>query len=102
MTTNFAWSNARWRSISGRVPLPIEPKPSITIGPSKRASTSDFFIGIAPVGCRVGSGGALHQCAPLAAFDCEKCLGAYEFGLDRPSGTDRSTRTGERAGLKLK
>ena len=27
------------RSISGSVPLPIEPKPIITIGPSKRACT---------------------------------------------------------------
>src|SRR5262249_45856694 len=36
ITTNFERSNAMWRSISGSVPLPIEPKPIITIGPSKR------------------------------------------------------------------
>ena len=30
-------SKSKWRSISGRVPLPIEPKPIITIGPSMRA-----------------------------------------------------------------
>ena len=37
MTTNFERSKAMWRSISGKVPLPIEPKPIITIGPSNRA-----------------------------------------------------------------
>ena len=29
-------SKSKWRSISGSVPLPIEPKPIITIGPSMR------------------------------------------------------------------
>src|SRR5215470_9863571 len=44
MTTNFSWSNARWRSSNGRVPLPIEPKPIITMGPSKRASNAESVI----------------------------------------------------------
>ena len=37
ITTNFERSNAMCRSSSGRVPRPIEPKPIMTIGPSKRA-----------------------------------------------------------------
>src|SRR5712691_7438051 len=37
MTTNFERSNAICRSMSGSVPLPIDPNPTITIGPSKRA-----------------------------------------------------------------
>jgi hypothetical protein len=44
MTTNFDRSNVMWRSINGKVPLPIDPKPIITIGPSKRASTAESFI----------------------------------------------------------
>ena len=44
MTTNFDRSKAMWRSISGRVPLPIEPKPIMTMGPSKLASRASFVI----------------------------------------------------------
>ena len=44
MTTNFERSKAMWRSISGKVPLPIEPKPIITIGPSKRACSGQFLV----------------------------------------------------------
>ena len=31
--TNRLLSYSKWRSIRGRVPLPIEPKPIITMGP---------------------------------------------------------------------
>ena len=43
MTTNFERSKPKWRSISGSVPLPIEPKPIITIGPAKRACSGHGF-----------------------------------------------------------
>ena len=36
MTTKRLLSNSKWRSISGSVPWPIEPKPIITIGPLMR------------------------------------------------------------------
>ena len=44
ITTNFERSKAMCRSISGRVPLPIEPKPIITIGPSKRACSGQLPV----------------------------------------------------------
>ena len=42
MTVIFALSQAMWRRISGRVPLPIEPKPIMTMGPLQLAD----FIGL--------------------------------------------------------
>src|SRR6266852_6003221 len=61
MTTNFARSKAICRSISGKVPLPIEPKPIITIGPSKRAwsgqlSVVGVFISSTPTKGRAARG----------------------------------------------
>src|SRR5262245_38533014 len=44
MTTKRFLSYAKWRSIRGRVPLPIEPKPIITIGLSIRACTGHLGI----------------------------------------------------------
>src|SRR5262245_48051795 len=44
MTTNFGRSKATCRSISGKVPLPIEPKPIITIGPTKRACSGQLSV----------------------------------------------------------
>src|SRR5688572_17560333 len=46
MTTNLERSNWMWRSSSGSAPLPIEPKPIITMGPSKRA-----WIGKSVIDC---------------------------------------------------
>jgi hypothetical protein len=46
MTTNRLRSNSKWRSISGRVPLPIDPNPIITIGPVIRPWTGHVVIGI--------------------------------------------------------
>src|ERR1700720_531804 len=44
MTTNFDRSKPIWRSMRGRVPRPIEPKPIITIGPSNRACTGQHWV----------------------------------------------------------
>src|SRR5215469_2104268 len=49
ITTIFDGSWAIWRSMSGSVPLPIEPNPIITIGPSKRACTGQPAVGFAIV-----------------------------------------------------
>ena len=44
MTTKRLLSNSKCRSISGSVPLPIEPKPIITIGPLMRPWTGQAGI----------------------------------------------------------
>ena len=44
ITTSRLLSNSKCRSISGSVPLPIEPKPIITIGPLMRPWTGQVVI----------------------------------------------------------
>ena len=44
MTTIRLLSNLKWRSISGSVPRPIEPKPIITIGAGDFAVNGPVFI----------------------------------------------------------
>src|SRR5271166_3042535 len=44
MITNFDRSNPIWRSINGKVPRPIDPKPTITIGPSNRACSGQDSV----------------------------------------------------------
>src|ERR1700677_2455116 len=44
ITTNLLRSKPIWRSISGKVPRPMEPKPIIMIGPSKRAWTGQAVV----------------------------------------------------------
>jgi hypothetical protein len=56
MTTNFERSKAMCRSICGKVPLPIEPKPIITIGPTKRACSGQLSVVVVMAG--------LHCLAP--------------------------------------
>jgi hypothetical protein len=52
MTTRRSLSKVKWRSISGRVPLPIEPKPIITIGPVIRPWTGQAGIAESLLGRR--------------------------------------------------
>ena len=44
MTVISLGSHLMWRRISGRVPLPIEPKPIITMGPFQAACMGQFVI----------------------------------------------------------
>ena len=76
------------RSISGSVPLPIEPKPIITIGPSKRACSGPFpvtgamvFISTTPA-----RGTAAGQAARGAA------TGRWRIGALRPAPPGRRPR----------
>jgi hypothetical protein len=46
MTTMRDLSNLKWRSISGSVPRPIEPKPIITTGPVISPCTGQVPFGI--------------------------------------------------------
>src|SRR5262245_60480747 len=84
MTTNFARSNAMCRSMSGKVPLPMEPKPIITIGPSKRAWS-----------------GPLSAAAMLALILVTPCSAAVRsdvVGLQRREAVERHRGVGRGVG----
>src|SRR5262245_5091613 len=103
MTTNFARSKAMCRSSSGRVPLPIEPKPIITSGPSKRASRSvALFIDVTPGSSFLfnSSGRARHELAVAAADRRDEGveIGPRHRFAGRP---DEAARAVERARLEL-
>src|ERR1700689_126702 len=125
MTTNFARSKPMWRSINGSVPLPIEPKPSITIEPSKRACSGQAvvalvmaFIFVVPsairkvclsrVPCRRAAGRARNasgearlRCRTAGCADQAACAikaAGLQFAAEQPWPLETSGQP-ERAGL---
>src|SRR5262249_51815900 len=106
MTTNFARSKAMWRSISGKVPLPIEPKPIITIGPSKRAWSPPSVEGVVAFTSvtpqQRGQGSCRVRREAIVAAD-EAGNQGRKLGplLERTAGADEPTGAVERAGLEL-
>ena len=92
MTTNFERSKAICRSISGKVPLPIEPKPIITIGPSKRACSGPA-VGRSGDRVHVGYSQAKEIDAALhAACGARTCrVAASMAGYCDEAGNDRAT-----------
>src|SRR5258705_1653576 len=107
MTTNFERSKAMCRSMSGRVPLPIEPKPIITIGPSNRAWSGQLsvteagaFISTAPEAKVTGSRCARGE-RRLVAGEARDEGGEVGLLPAPTGGADQSARAVERARLEL-
>src|ERR1700686_4830020 len=88
MMTKRDLSQAKCRSISGRVPLPIEPKPIMTMGPEIFAWIgADGLMAWSPEnGCadraKKVSGGA----PPGGDFDLDLHLGLVQPGDDQQGG----------------
>src|SRR5215469_6870180 len=103
MTTNFSWSNARCRSISGRVPLPIEPKPIITIGPSNRASRPSGVRAVTSVTpkARDGLSRRTRRQWALVADEVRDEAREVRPGRRWPAGADQAARAVERSGREL-
>ena len=55
MTVTFERSRSMWRRISGKTPLPIEPKPTTTSGPSSSAKVAWFITSSLIRSSRCGS-----------------------------------------------
>src|SRR5262249_55327177 len=105
MTTNFARSKAMCRSISGKVPLPIEPKPIITIGPSKRACSGpplveDAFTSVLLSDRSKGSRRAWRK-AIIVRDKARNQGGEIGRPLERAAGADQPTGASERSGLEF-
>src|SRR5262249_4412906 len=98
MTTNFARSKAMCRSIKGSVPLPIEPKPSMTIGPSKRACSGPPPLPLAFIS-QLPSGGARRARQRPYVIVGEPRHQHRRIGLRRRAAgrTDEAARAVERA-----
>src|SRR6516165_11696520 len=107
MTTNFEWSKAMCRSISGKVPLTMEPNPIITIGPSKRAWSGPLsvegvvaFTSVTPQQEGTGSRRARRD-AVVAVDEARHQGGKIGPLLERTSGADQPAGAVECAGLEL-
>src|SRR5919201_4560421 len=105
MTTNFARSKAMCRSISGKVPLPMEPKPIITIGPSKRAWSGPLsvegmgaFTSVTPE--QEGSRRVRRETI-VAAGETRNQGGKIGPTRERTAGADQPAGAVERARLEL-
>src|SRR5258705_9129346 len=88
MMTKRDLSKAKCRSISGSVPLPIEPKPIMTIGPEIFAwicGEGGFMKFVSGIGMRWGRGGS-GGAAFGGHFDFDLHLGFVEAGDDKQSG----------------
>src|SRR5262245_49822282 len=98
ITTNFERSKAMWRSISGKVPLPIEPKPIITIGPSKRACSGQPSVVVVVAVISVTPGKRLTRSRSARPMDGLVAVKAGnergEIGLrrERAAGADQPLR----------
>src|SRR5882724_6861570 len=86
MMTKRDLSYSKWRSIIGRVPLPIEPKPIMTMGPEIFAWICEEGLIIdsrrVPSGGQSGSGGATLR----GDFDLDFHLGLVEPRDDQQRG----------------
>src|SRR6185369_12498174 len=107
ITTNFERSKAMWRSMSGKVPLPIEPKPIITIGPSNRACSGQpsvmaagAFISTTPEAKGEGSRRARRE-RRLTAGDAGNERGEVGLLFGPTGGADQPARAVERARIEL-
>src|SRR5258708_5552472 len=108
MTTNLERSKPIWRSSSGRTPRPIEPKPSITIGPANSACImcpsvvrASAFISIAPrkASVRRVSGGTRRNGVGVDKAGHEG--GKVRLGLTLSARADQPARAVQRAGMEL-
>src|SRR4051812_18496695 len=106
MTMNLERSKPMWRSSSGRTPRPIEPKPSITIGPANSAcimcpsvGRASAFISITPrqegVRDKRVSGGARRGGVGVDKAGHEG--GKVRFRLTPSAGADQPARAVKRA-----
>src|SRR6267154_2204879 len=86
MMTKRDLSKSKWRSISGSVPLPIEPKPIMTMGPEIFAwiGAAGGLMNLSPErGCVGQRGGRGSGGAPLRGdFDLDLHFGLVEADDD--------------------
>src|ERR1700709_134825 len=84
MMTKRSLSYAKCRSISGSVPLPIEPKPIMTIGPEILAwICADGLIGWSPgIGCAGRAENGSDGASLRGDFDLDLHFGLVEPGDD--------------------
>src|SRR5271156_3399069 len=84
MITKRDLSQAKCRSISGNVALPIEPKPIMTMGPVIFAWIDEGgFMGLVSENGCVGKTGASGAATPGGDFDLDLHLGLQESGDDQ-------------------
>src|SRR5262249_14508835 len=105
ITTNFDRSKAMCRSISGKVPLPIEPNPIITIGPSKRACSGQLLVAVAFIlvtpGKRLTGSRSARPTDARAAVEAGNERGEIGLRRDQAAGADQPLCALERARCQL-